>query len=613
MIDRIISQREATDDTIYEVNYDTAKGSSGKFFLERYFCDYGIAIHETKNLGDATLYALEQCLFDPAHKGGQASIVQHADGKLNYQCFHDSCKGYTWKDARKKISGDESLKKYSEYTNSSISVEYNIGKETASQGLLGAPPEFPLEVLPDCYAEMAKTVSRAMIAPRELAAGALISVAGASIGLSRCIKPMPHWEVYPNLYICAVAKSGVGKTPVTRFFFKPLKDIDSANYKKYKSEKELLESSGEVATAVGSPIYKQNYIDDATMESLPVAFETNRRGILWHRDELSGLFRDLDKYNSNGRQSGAKARLLSAYDSQDWKTTRKNSEPILIEKPCLSIFGTIQNKVLETMFDGQDLENGLIPRFLFYRSEQAGPRLWSGEKIGENCEIMMKNLVDYLTSLEQDEKGDPRTVRLSDEALATYIEWFDKIASEQYNDIEGEVFEIQTPKSQEHCLRLCLILHALDSAAKDEAMPEVVPHETMRRAIRLTDWFRVHQRQVWQLMGIHERARATDTRERQLARAILELSESIENEFLPTEKIVERYNAGKEDSFKLKPEAIGKLCVKLGLQSKRTAHARGYRVSENDLNRLSTLIKPVTPVTTDRTLDTQGHEPMTAA
>lgn len=83
----------------------------GPVDVEAYLNHYGISF-TVKSQGGRTLYCLEECLFDPNHRAGQASIVVPQYGPMAYQCFHASCKSYTWKDARKKISGDKSLAEF---------------------------------------------------------------------------------------------------------------------------------------------------------------------------------------------------------------------------------------------------------------------------------------------------------------------------------------------------------------------------------------------------------------------------------------------------------------------------------------------------------------------
>jgi len=49
---------------------------------------------------------MKECLFDPNHGPWESAIAQDdRGGPLTYQCFHESCKDYTWHDARSKISG----------------------------------------------------------------------------------------------------------------------------------------------------------------------------------------------------------------------------------------------------------------------------------------------------------------------------------------------------------------------------------------------------------------------------------------------------------------------------------------------------------------------------
>ncbi|HIJ75342.1 MAG TPA: hypothetical protein HPP81_01355 [Deltaproteobacteria bacterium] len=84
---------------------------SGKFDLPAYLERYSVHVKQVKPHGDSTLHVLECCLFDETHTGGEAAVGQKADGPLFYFCYHNSCKGRTWADARQKISGDAKLAK----------------------------------------------------------------------------------------------------------------------------------------------------------------------------------------------------------------------------------------------------------------------------------------------------------------------------------------------------------------------------------------------------------------------------------------------------------------------------------------------------------------------
>jgi len=83
-----------------------------RFNLTAYLSFYAINVVKIVKHGDVTLYVLDRCLFNPNHGYGKAAIGQRDDGTLLYFCFHDSCRGYQWQDARKSISGNVSLEKF---------------------------------------------------------------------------------------------------------------------------------------------------------------------------------------------------------------------------------------------------------------------------------------------------------------------------------------------------------------------------------------------------------------------------------------------------------------------------------------------------------------------
>ncbi len=82
----------------------------GRLNVPAYLAAHGVEIlKESSGPAGSILHCLRQCVFDPNHSPNEAAIGQLPDGKLFYQCFHDSCGGHTWHDARQVISGNENL------------------------------------------------------------------------------------------------------------------------------------------------------------------------------------------------------------------------------------------------------------------------------------------------------------------------------------------------------------------------------------------------------------------------------------------------------------------------------------------------------------------------
>lgn len=84
--------------------------------IEQYLKDHGIAVKNIKQEKDRIFYILGKCLFANDHTAkdspGECSVVQGGEGKLTYQCFHAHCSDKTWTDAKKIISGSQSISQY---------------------------------------------------------------------------------------------------------------------------------------------------------------------------------------------------------------------------------------------------------------------------------------------------------------------------------------------------------------------------------------------------------------------------------------------------------------------------------------------------------------------
>lgn len=85
---------------------------TGLFNVEAYLNHYGVEVVMIKPHHGGMLFCLQECVFDPSHNGNQAAIGQTADGKLFYQCFHNSCKARKWAEARAIISGQDNLGRF---------------------------------------------------------------------------------------------------------------------------------------------------------------------------------------------------------------------------------------------------------------------------------------------------------------------------------------------------------------------------------------------------------------------------------------------------------------------------------------------------------------------
>lgn len=436
---------------------------------------------------------------------------------------------------------------------------------------LPPPQDYPIEVFPQVLQDVADQAAKAFNVPVSVPACALLSLAGACIGRTRAILIKPGWTEHANLFLAIVAKSGLGKSPCTNAIFKPAKRLEKEWRKEYdEALKKYDEALDAYKKAISSkketpgpkpvpPKWNQLYVDDATTESISRAMQENPRGIWWMRDELSGLFADLDKYSkSNG---GDKARILSGWQSDSWKVNRATKEGKFIPHACLSIFGTIQPEILASVFGGTDIHNGLLPRFLFVRVTRDAPAVWTEASFSLNSETIVEKLVKGLIRFGFDENDDPAIVGIKQEAKRLFHEWFNALASEPW--ISSDASEELNSKMASQALRLALILHCMEAIFSGRNELEPVTEDTMKKALVLAYWFKAQQTDIWRMAVSQGVFRESSPLEKRVAWAILALEGEITGGMLPTGRIVEKLNEKLDPKFHTNERKVGHTWKKL--------------------------------------------------
>jgi hypothetical protein len=461
----------------------------------------------------------------------------------------------------------------------------------------------PVNVFPAEIQSIILALSEAHGTQPEVAVIALLAIAGSLIGWSRRLIAKEGWYIHASLYAAIAAETGEGKSPTTAFLIRPIEKLEHQEYEKYKAVLEEHITSLETwkvskKEARGEkpepPLRKRFKLGDCTVEALADGLDGNPKGLLWYRDELNGLFLDLDKYT--GKVGSTKSKLLEAYDLKAWQVDRVNNERTsYIPKACLGVFGTIQPKILSQAFDDLDSASGFLSRFIIIHSTKTGPTLWSeagiSKKLGETWSRYVQKLASYELDFANDDENnfESRLVKLSEDAKNQYIAWYNQIALQPWNNIEDGFFRPIVPKMEEQALRICLILHCLESIAfvGSETLP--VQGETMRRALKLADWVWSHQKWTWSLLNRHIKTEYAPIDQR-IAAAIVELELEISNSILLTSKITEQLNKGLDEKYHISPKSVGRSCSsKLKLQKAPDKNKRGWIVTPDTITHLKSV------------------------
>src|ERR1700758_2791600 len=78
----------------------SGRNGGAPFDVDAFIQRHGIAVRREKPWNGGRMFLLEHCIFDPAHGGTSAMILQALNGAMVYRCLHNGCVDRSWRDVR---------------------------------------------------------------------------------------------------------------------------------------------------------------------------------------------------------------------------------------------------------------------------------------------------------------------------------------------------------------------------------------------------------------------------------------------------------------------------------------------------------------------------------
>ena len=320
----------------------------------------------------------------------------------------------------------------------------------------------------------------------------LVAVSGVvKLGTQIIASEAASYRVPLNLYGCLVARSGAKKTPVSRLLtLEPTEDLRielaKQNTRSYTAWEE--QNRG-VKQSERSPEPKAAYllVSDFTAEALAEQLQTQEArglGLLIHRDELAGMFGNLNAYRS-GRGSDEE-QLLEAFDGTGFSSLRvaKAGGGRFYDRCHLSIMGTIQPAILKALVANGDA-SGLWARFLFIPLPERVVPLPESET--EEEQAQSRWAADVLAAICRHVYTLPRTsLALSPEARRYFVNY----EARCQGDVHQTTIAAQGAllgKAAGKALRLAALLHLIHQGCADGWHSDLVSVDVMERACVLVD------------------------------------------------------------------------------------------------------------------------------
>jgi hypothetical protein len=321
------------------------------------------------------IWIFNVCPFDAGHVGTSSSVGQHGSGTLFFKCQHDGCADKRWKELRQLLDPEWKFA-----TDAGDSSAATGDDEVPLPVVLEAVPDFPVDVLP---AEGQALVMESTLPAAYLAAFELGGL-GHSLGGNVEIRVASSFVERVVLFVPAIGPRGSGKTPSRRMVLEGMRARDRAKRREYREARREWQRMSRQERNAHPELRPENTSrlgSDTTMEALYRRL-ARASDVGLDLDELAKLLEGLGQYHqehSLGRRDNDLDRLLELWASPDDATyervgssgTEDNAVELYIDKPTLTIFGSLQTS--RHMLLG-DEESGARPRWLPHLGLPVKPR-----------------------------------------------------------------------------------------------------------------------------------------------------------------------------------------------------------------------------------------------
>jgi hypothetical protein len=402
---------------------------------------------------------------------------------------------------------------------------------------------FPVHALPNVMQWMAGNLHDTLGFPIDYTAAAMLFTLSTAIGTSLRIHAKRGWTEPATVWLALVGRPGATKTHPLTMMLGPLNARDREHARRYAEamrdhEQAKRAAQGDKSAEVPvEPQCEQHVVGDSTPEALVEALSRNPRGLGLYRDELAGWVADFGRYNKGGDVQV----MLSIWSAQPLRVNRvKNKRPLFVERPFVSVCGTIQPGVLgKLVADGRDT-NGFVDRILFAYPETQEMPAWSEEECDERITSNWQTLVERVLNIPPPDDGaDPLTLPLSPDAKRLWKAHHAKLKAEidALNNDGDEARAQHRTKVVSYMLRLALV-HAVATWAESNAfeMPAQVEEASLAAAIAMADYFITTADKV--LFTLHD-----STPVDRLSGSARTLFDALPNEFRTGEAVVKAEQA----------------------------------------------------------------------
>ena len=328
-----------------------------------------------------------------------------------------------------------------------------------------ATPAFPADTMPELIRNFADDQAELIgVDPAILCMTAIGAVAGCLDDRIE-IQPKrydPTWKESARLWVGIIGNPSTKKSPGIKKAMGPVKKIagewrkeTNDTIKEWQKDCEQAKAEDKNASLPEKPVTKRLTVGDVTVEKLSdIMAETEPRGILVDKDELTGWLASMDAYK-NGAGGKDKAAWLEAYNGGAMEIDRVTRGSVFVENWSASVIGGIQPQVIDEYANANN-HDGMLQRFLLAYAQPAS------RGVDRRPDLDAKDAYDAM--LQKIARMTPgEAVELTAEAHEVR-EAFNERLHTAVTSLPNPHLVAMLGKWEGTFARLCLVLHAVKCA-----------------------------------------------------------------------------------------------------------------------------------------------------
>lgn len=210
-----------------------------------------------------------------------------------------------------------------------------------------------------------------------------------------------------------------------------------------------------------------------------------------------------------GRYAAGSADLdawLRGHSYDTLRIVRAGKPPLVVERPCLAAFVTLQPELLQSLLREEGLRvTGFLARFLYavpVRHYNVYPTAALPDEMTAKWNSLVAGIF-RLHRLGDDNTPDALRVELSPAAFDLWRDRYDRVAQELNNHCKDmpDGFPDWLRRLPDHAARIALIMHVAQQVSEGADPTVSVSAGTMANALTLADHLVLHAQRAFSMMG----------------------------------------------------------------------------------------------------------------